>query len=397
MIYALSVVYPYDVAEPVLLWLTVAILAALVVSGIAVWGCVLAKKLEKDKAAKFAKYAFAAFIAYALIAGIIMLVLQLLKRMSGDYLEYNSVNHDVINFVFVPLLVLFAAVLVSGIALFIVGIKKNAAFSLLAKILGGICGAGVIAAGVTIGIYYSRRISDDGYYNGYGNVNELALYISAAALVIGAVVAAIILGRKNKYKFDSRAIALAGICIALSFVLSYVQLWKMPQGGSVTLVSLLPVMLYSYVYGTRKGILVGLIYGLMQAMQDPYIIHPAQFLLDYPIAFCFVAFAGAFSKIEALRFPQVKFLLGAILVSALRFCAHLLSGVFAFSAYATDAGFSGLGGFFVYSAAYNSFVFADMALVIAAGVAVLSSKAFVRLLEKYPKPVQPAEPITQDK
>lgn len=37
---------------------------------------------------------------------------------------------------------------------------------------------------------------------------------------------------------------------------------------------------------------VGFVYGLLQSMQDPYIIHPAQFLLDYPIAFAMAGLAG---------------------------------------------------------------------------------------------------------
>ncbi|MBR2384770.1 MAG: energy-coupled thiamine transporter ThiT, partial [Clostridia bacterium] len=70
------------------------------------------------------------------------------------------------------------------------------------------------------------------------------------------------------------------MCVALSFALSYIKLFEMPQGGSVTLFSMLPIMLFSYIYGMKKGLLVGVIYGLLQAVQDPYIIHPAQFLLD---------------------------------------------------------------------------------------------------------------------
>ena len=385
--------YAFDAAEPAVKWLTVAIAAALVLSGVIIGLLAHFKVISGKTAVKFAKYGALSFAAYALVAGILMLVLQLVKRTDPNYLEDKWLNADVINFVLIPLIVLFAALLASGAALFAVGKTKKSILPLLVKILGCVCLAGVIAAGVTIGIYYSRHIANDGYYSEY--TNQIALYVSAAVLAVGAITAALVLGRKDKSHFDSRSIALAGICIALSFGLSYVKLWEMPQGGSVTLVSLLPIMIYAYAYGPKKGLLIGLIYGIMQAMQDPYIIHPAQFLLDYPVAFCFVAFAGAFAKIKALKFPQVRFLLGAILVAALRFAAHLLSGVFAFGATASDEGFSGLGGFFAYSAAYNSFVFADMALVIAAGAAVLSSKTFVKVLENYQKPAKTVEPVAE--
>lgn len=105
----------------------------------------------------------------------------------------------------------------------------------------------------------------------------------------------------------------------------------MSQGGSVTAASLLPLMIYSYMFGVKKGIFAGFIYGVLQAIQDPWLIHPAQFLLDYPVAFACIGIAGLFAKTEKLaKLPQVQFGLGAIAASALRFLCHILSGVFAF-------------------------------------------------------------------
>lgn len=375
--------YAFDAAEPVALWLTVAVVAALIVAGIILFFA------KRDVFAKYVKYGVLSFVAYALVLGITMLVLQLLKRTNPAYLEDKWLNADVVNLVIVPLLVVFAFVLLSGTGLFIISKKKNELFKPVAIAFAALSATGVISAAVTIGIYYGRHISDDGYYSKY--TNQLALYISAAALIVATVAAAFIIGRKDKSPFDSRSIALAGICVAMSFVLSYVKLWDMPFGGSITLVSLFPVMLYAYVYGVKKGLLIGFIYGLMQAMQDPYIIHPAQFVLDYPLAFSFVAFAGAFKNLNALKFPQIKFALGALVGGSLRFVAHLFSGVFAFGANAMNEGYSN---FWLYSATYNSYVFVDIALVIAAGVIVLSSKSFAKQLESFAadrKKIKPAE------
>ena len=51
----------------------------------------------------------------------------------------------------------------------------------------------------------------------------------------------------------------------MSFALSYLRIVKMPQGGSITIASLLPLMLYSFMFGTKKGVFAGLIYGVLQA------------------------------------------------------------------------------------------------------------------------------------
>ena len=173
----------------------------------------------------------------------------------------------------------------------------------------------------------------------------------------------------------------------MSFALSYIKLFEMPQGGSITLASMLPVMLFAYVYGAKKGLLVGFIYGILQAVQDPYIVHPAQFLLDYPIAFSMVGFAGIFANVKALdKAPQVKFALGAVLAGALRFIAHVFSGVFAFGAYALDEGFTN---FWLYSLGYNSFIFIDVLIVAVVGVILFSSKGFTRELNKLGENLSP--------
>lgn len=371
-VFSLCAAYAFDAAESVILWATVAVLAAVIVAGVSVY---FAKRAVFPA---YLKYSVLGFTAYALVSGIIMLVLQLVKRTDPEYLQDKWLNADVTGFVIIPLLAAFCAALFCGIAMFVVYNKKRSLFKPTAIASAAVVGAGVIAAAVTIGIYYSKHIANDGYYSEYAN--PLALYIAAGGLAAALVTTALTLGIKDKTPFDSRAIALAGVCVSMSFALSYVKIFDLPFGGSVTLVSLFPVSLYAYVYGTKKGLLIGFVYGLMQAMQDPYIIHPAQFLLDYPIAFASVALAGAFSKFNALKFHQIRFALGAVLVGAFRFTAHVLSGVFAFGADALGSGFEN---FWLYSATYNSYVFVDIALVVAAGVLVLSSKSFVKQLESY--------------
>ena len=215
-------------------------------------------------------------------------------------------------------------------------------------------------------------------YKETGKLNSPALYISTVLLVAAAIAIAFVIDRKDKSGFDTRSIAFAGISVALSFTLSYVKLWEMPQGGSVTLASMLPIMIFAYVYGAKKGILIGFIYGLLQAVQDPYIIHPAQFFLDYPVAFGLIGFAGALRNVKALdKIPQVKFALSALIGATLRFAAHVLSGVFAFGAYAGDQNF------LLYSLAYNSFVFVDLAIVIVVGAILFSSKGFVTEMNRF--------------
>jgi thiamine transporter len=393
----------YNDAEPVVMWLTVAIVCALVFAGIvlAVVYFVL-KYLKKDNAEKlgkafyaYVKYAFISFVFYALAIGIIMVVANLVKRTDSAYLDENWVSHDVIGYVLIPLIVAMGAALICGIVAFVLSkkLQNKKLYATISAVLGGITLAGVVSALVTIGIYFGNNIQNDGYYDGsYGDVNQIVLYVCAAALILIAIGAAFLLDRNNKTTFDSRCIALAGITVALSFALSYIKLWEMPQGGSVTFASLLPIMLFAYIYGPKKGVLVGCLYGLMQAIQDPYIIHPAQFLLDYPIAFAMIGFTGVFANVKALdKIPQLKFVFGAIVAVALRFFAHVLSGVFAFNAYALDAEQNA----WIYSLAYNSFAFVDLVFDVVAGALLLSSKTFNKQLAQFAATKTKSEPVPE--
>lgn len=128
----------------------------------------------------------------------------------------------------------------------------------------------------------------------YPNANLVGMIVSAVVFMVIMVVLWFV-GDKRKMS-DTRSIVYGAISIALSFALSYAKLFKLPQGGSVTFASLLPLMIYCCMFGTRRGLIVCTIYGVLQALQDPFIIHPMQFLLDYPLAFGLIGVSGIFME-----------------------------------------------------------------------------------------------------
>lgn len=337
-----------NIIRSVALWLTLALIAAFVV---------LALTLHDDARKKLLKISGFTAIIYAAIVSVTFLTLNF-----TDIAESGRFSLDL----FLPLLILILSVALTALVL-IYGKEKTPK---LAASLISICA--LVAVIIVMVIRYGKGDSTD--INGLtkDDVNSIALYLTAVA-VTAAVIFAVFAFDKNKSEFDTRTITYAAVSIAMSFALSYVRIVKMPQGGSITIASLLPLMLYSYMFGIKKGLLAGMIYGLLQAIQDPYILHPAQFLLDYPLAFGCIGLGGIFGNLKKLEnIPQLQFACGAAIAGILRFVMHFLSGVFAFSAYADGQNP------YIYSLTYQAaYVLPDIAILIAVGIALFSSHRFV--------------------
>jgi thiamine transporter len=161
---------------------------------------------------------------------------------------------------------------------------------------------------------------------------------------------------------DTRVLAEAAIAVALSFVLGFFVLFKMPFGGSVSL-EMIPLILLSLRQGWKVGVVAGATYGFLDLAIDPFVVHPLQLLLDYPLAFGAIGLAGLFK-------PTVRgAILGATVAVLARFLCHFLSGVIFFASYAPE-GWNP----FLYSAAYNAAYLAP-SLAIAIVVVVVLLKA----------------------
>ncbi len=196
-----------------------------------------------------------------------------------------------------------------------------------------------------------------------------------ALCVIGllAVMLLVIYFSGKKLAWTARDIAYAAMVVAMSFILSYIKLFTMPQGGSVTPASLLPIMLYTVAFGPARGLVIGFAYGLLQLFQGAYVVHPAQMLLDYPMAFGALALGGA---VKYIPIPNIAKLPVAIALGYIgRFVMAVLSGVIFFAAYAE-------GNVWIYSIVYNATYLApDMV----ACIAVSLIPGFYRIVESMEK------------
>ena len=186
----------------------------------------------------------------------------------------------------------------------------------------------------------------------FGKLLELPWY---TFVIIAALIAAgIILAKSQKrVKWNSRLISTAAMCIAISFVLSCIRLYRMPQGGSITPASMLPLIMFMLACGPLKGFVVGCAFGLLDLISDPYIIHPIQMLVDYPLAFGAMILACLAARIPVKA--QWKLPIAVALGFVGRYIMAVLSGTVFFAEYAGDQNA------LIYSLVYNvSYLGPDM-------------------------------------
>ena len=188
-------------------------------------------------------------------------------------------------------------------------------------------------------------------------------------------------------KSGTKQLVYGALCVALSFALSYVKLFSMPMGGSVTLCSMLPLMLYAYRYGVKSGLLAGLAYGLLQLVQKPEIVHWAQLLIDYPLAFTALGLAGLWKMPDRISENGVRlgpdpaakahyWRLPCALVTGgvARLICHVVTGAIFFGEYA-PAGQSA----WIYSILYNGgYLGVDIALCVVVALATSVHKLFLK-------------------
>ena len=187
---------------------------------------------------------------------------------------------------------------------------------------------------------------------------------------------------QTKTKRLTESAMLLSLAIVLELV-SKMFIPEMPFGGQVTLVSMLPVVLISYRYGVRWGLVAGLGYALMEMVLGAKTVaaafQPGYFgdgtmivnalimcVLDYLAAFTLLGLGGAFR--DRIAHPGKALCLGSILALGARYVCHVASGYILFSGWAewffTQDGFPAWGAAlverlspqmlgFVYSLVYN--------------------------------------------
>ena len=125
-------------------------------------------------------------------------------------------------------------------------------------------------------------------------------YLACIAAGIALFMLAIFFAGKSseKKKMSTKQLVFCGIAMALAFVTSYIKIFEMPWGGSVTLCSMLFIVLIGNWYGVKTGFAVGLAYSILQFIQEPFVLSFFQVCCDYFLAFAALGAAGFLPKVH---------------------------------------------------------------------------------------------------
>ena len=199
--------------------------------------------------------------------------------------------------------------------------------------------------------------------NAEGGLTAAGYAACVAAGIMLFLLAIYFAGKSSeKNRMSTKQLIFCAASMALAFVTSYIKIFEMPWGGSVTLCSMLFIVMAANWYGVKTGVLVGLAYGILQFIQEPYVLSLFQVCCDYVLAFAALGVAGFFA-----RSPKglIKGYAAAVLA---RGAFHALGGYLYWMSYMPDNFPQSLKG--VYPIVYNySFLLVE-ALITAAVISV---------------------------
>jgi len=169
------------------------------------------------------------------------------------------------------------------------------------------------------------------FVNSEGGLTTAGYAVTVVAGIILFLAAWFLAGRRSaEKKMSAKQLVFCGVAIALAYITSYIKIFNMPWGGSITLCSMLFIVLVANWYGVGTGLFVGLAYGILQFIQEPYVLSFFQVCCDYIFAFAALGLAGVFAK------SNHGLLKGYILAVVARGAFHALGGYLYWMDYMPD-------------------------------------------------------------
>ena len=170
---------------------------------------------------------------------------------------------------------------------------------------------------------------------------------------------------------NTQRLALSAIMLAMSIILNFIPIYKMPMGGEVTLLSMLPICFVSLKYGLKQGLFTSFIYSLFQLVMgiaggnvfvytNTFFAITICVLFDYLVPFTALGLAGLF------REKGNTGIIGGVAIAVfIRFVCHYVTGVVIWGQWAENMSK------YLYSLIYNGQYMLPEMILTCIGTAIL--------------------------
>lgn len=185
--------------------------------------------------------------------------------------------------------------------------------------------------------------------------------------------------------FMTKKLTNSAIMIALSLVLAFFAVFKAPNGGDVTIGSMVPIIIISFMYSSKWGIFTAVCYTVLNMIfkgvvttlpTEGITTYFLMILLDYILAFGVFGLAGFFYRLmKKTRFAMCA---SAFIVSFLRYVCHFLSGIILWGSYAPEGQ-----PVWLYSLIYNGGYMIPEIIITTVIIGVLSVSAIDAMIKKF--------------
>ena len=154
--------------------------------------------------------------------------------------------------------------------------------------------------------------------------------------------------------------------VALATALSFFKVITLPNGGSITAGSMVPVILIPFMVDRKWGIISAVLYSLLQMILQGIAVPPVNsffyyilvIFLDYILAYSVLGLSACFSF--GIKNKKIKIISGSAIVVILRFICHLISGIVIWGVYAPEGQ-----SVFLYSLLYNgSYMLGELIITV---------------------------------
>ena len=179
-------------------------------------------------------------------------------------------------------------------------------------------------------------------------------------------------------KSNIKKLAVSAMLIALSAVLSLIKIWQMPLGGSITLLSMVPVTLISVMFGVPWGLFSAFVYALVQIGLDlggmmgwgmDATMWVGALVFDYLVAYTALGLSGIMRKKGVLGICG-----GISIALVIRFISHFISGCIFFEIW------SPWENPYIYSICYNGlYMLPELALTLVAAIILYKTSTVKRI------------------